>query len=65
MADLERYAVRRDRRFLVRLVALIVAGAVVGLVLYGQLTSDSSVACLARTFENTPAPVPGPYPAPR
>ncbi|UJR82538.1 hypothetical protein [Sandaracinus amylolyticus] len=59
MADLEEHAFRRDRRFLVRLVVLLVLGGVGGLWAVSHLTSRSFAGCAARTFggadESAPA----------
>lgn len=53
MADLEEHAFKRDRRFLVRLVALLVVGAVAGLWAVSHLTSRGFAGCAARTFGAT------------
>ena len=50
MADLEEPAFRRDRRFLVRLVVLLVLGGVGGLWAVSHLTSRSFAGCAARTM---------------
>jgi hypothetical protein len=50
MADFEEHAFKRDRRFLVRLVVLLVIGAVAGLWAVSHLTSSSFGGCAARTF---------------
>jgi hypothetical protein len=63
MADLDRYAIQRDRRFLVRLLLLLVVGAIVGIVVFAKLTSDESMSCVARTMEGPGAPTRAPTPA--
>ena len=50
MADLEEHAFRRDRRFLVRLIVLLLLGAAGGLWAVSHLTSRSFAGCAARTF---------------
>jgi hypothetical protein len=50
MADLEEHVVKRDKRFVVRLVLLLAAGIVAGLVLYVKITSSSLGNCAAGTF---------------
>ena len=50
VADLEEHAFRRDRRFLVRLVVLLLLGIVGGLWAVSHLTSSSFGSCAARTF---------------
>lgn len=53
MADLEQHAVQRDKRFLVRLIALLVVGGLAGLWAVSHLTSSSFGGCAARTFGTT------------
>lgn len=48
MADLEEHALRRDRRFLVRLVVLLALGTLVGLWAFAHLTSSRFAGCAAR-----------------
>ena len=50
MASLEEHAIRRDKRFLVRLVLSLGAGLVFGLFVYNHLTSDSVVTCAAQSL---------------
>jgi len=60
MADLEEHALRRDRRFIVRLVSTLVLAFVAGLFLYVQLTSRRTAGCAANVFmDGEPAPTPG------
>ncbi|MGF1468265.1 MAG: hypothetical protein ACFCGT_19255 [Sandaracinaceae bacterium] len=62
VVDLEERVARRDRGFLVRLVLALVAGTVVGLMLYAQLTGDAVAGCAAQRLgepvpsEADPAP---------
>lgn len=53
MADLEEHALKRDRGFLVRLVVLIVLGAVGGLWAVSHLTGSGFAGCAARTLGET------------
>ncbi len=50
MVDLEERAVRRDKGFVVRLVVLLLCGAVVGAIVYAELTSTAVGGCAAHTF---------------
>jgi len=50
VADLEEHAFRRDRRFLVRLIVLLLFGIIGGLWAVSHLTTRSFGACTARTF---------------
>lgn len=50
MANLEDHAIQRDRRFVVRLVAALLAGLVFGLWAFDNLTSDRTTTCAARMF---------------
>jgi len=47
MADLEDHAFRRDKRFVVRLVVTLVVAFLVGLFIFGRLTSPGTVGCAA------------------
>ncbi|MEM9191067.1 MAG: hypothetical protein AAGF12_17935 [Myxococcota bacterium] len=58
MADLEKHAFRRDKRFLVRLALLLAAGAVLGVVLMAALTSSDVSTCAAESFGASAAPSP-------
>lgn len=62
MADLEEHAFRRDRRFLVRLVVLLLLGAAVGVGAVGHLTSRSFAGCVARTLGAAPEAPPATAP---
>lgn len=61
MADLEEHAIKRDKKFLVKLVLGLIVGAIAGLVLYAQLTSRSTGNCAAGMF-GTVSPTPGQQP---
>jgi hypothetical protein len=50
MADLEKHAIKRDRRFLVRLVVLLVIGTVAGILLFMKMTSPETATCAADAF---------------
>jgi len=50
MADLEEHAFRRDRSFLVKLVVLLVLGALFGLWAASHLTTRGFGGCAARAF---------------
>ena len=50
MADLEKHAIKRDRRFLVRLVLLLVIGTLAGVLLFVKMTSEEVGTCAAGTF---------------
>lgn len=50
MADLEERALRRDKRFLVRLVLALAIGVLGGGFLYAKLTGSEFAGCAARTF---------------
>lgn len=47
MADLEEQALRKDRRFLVRLILILVAGTIAGLWMFSAMTSDRAKGCAA------------------
>lgn len=47
MTDLEERVTRRDRGFLLRLVLVLAAGLLVGVMLFGSLTGDSTIRCAA------------------
>ncbi len=47
MADLEEQALRKDRRFLVRLVLILVVGTIAGLWMFSAMTSDRAMGCAA------------------
>lgn len=50
MADLEEHAFKRDKRFVVRLVLVLLAGVLFGGFVYTKLTSASVGGCAARSF---------------
>jgi hypothetical protein len=45
MADLEQHALRRDRRFVVRLILALALAFIGGLYVYGHLTSSRTAGC--------------------
>ena len=58
MADLEQHAIKRDKRFLVRLAAGMIIALLAGLLVWSWLAGDSVAGCAARSFGNvteTPA----------
>lgn len=52
MVELEDLAIKRDKRFLLRLVLLLLAGMVGGAFLYAKMTSTAVGDCAASTFGN-------------
>ena len=50
MADLEQLAVKRDRRYLVRLIALLALGLAASVFLWQGLTGNRVSGCLAGAF---------------
>ncbi len=50
MADLEAHAIRRDRRFLVRLTVLLLLGGLAGAWVFAHLTSRETGSCAANLF---------------
>lgn len=50
MADLEKHAIKRDKRFIVRLVLLVGIAFLAGLFIYGKMTSDDFANCAAGSF---------------
>ncbi|MBX3276171.1 MAG: hypothetical protein KF729_38315 [Sandaracinaceae bacterium] len=58
MADLERDAFRRDRRFLWRLVLVLVVGVLAGVWMYAQLTGERVAGCAAEAFGGVTAAPP-------
>lgn len=50
MADLEKHAIQRDKRFLVRLVLLMLIGAAAGALLFVKMTSPEVGTCAANSF---------------
>lgn len=55
MADLEQLAIKRDRKFLVRLVVLLLIGTLAGALLFGALTGENVSGCAAKAFLREPA----------
>lgn len=62
MADLEHHALKRDRRFLVRLVLFLLVGAGFGAFLYAKLTSTEVGTCAADAFRGSGGSVERPGP---
>ena len=59
VADLEADAFRRDRRFILRLVIVLVVGVLGGVFMFAGLTGESVSGCAAQAFggvTETPAP---------
>jgi len=50
MADLEQDAFRRDNRFIVRLVLVLVVGTLAGLWMFAELTGERVAGCAANAF---------------
>lgn len=50
MADLEKHAIKRDKRFVVRLVLFLVIGLFVGILLFAEMTSEEVGGCAAGVF---------------
>jgi len=50
MADLERHAIKRDKRFIVRLVLGLAAAIVVGSIIFMKMTSVEFGGCAAGAF---------------
>lgn len=54
MSDMEKLALQRDRGYLVRLVLVLVVGALLGGWLFIALTSHQVGGCMANAFLGTP-----------
>lgn len=54
MADLEELAIKRDRKFLVRLIILLGLGLCAGVLLFGTLTGENVSGCAAKAFLGAP-----------
>lgn len=50
MADLEQDAFKRDRRFVVRLLIVLVVGVLGGLWMFAELTGERVAGCAAESF---------------
>ena len=50
VADLEKHAIKRDKRFILRLFLLLAIAALGGLFIYGKMTSDEFANCAAGSF---------------
>jgi hypothetical protein len=60
MADLEEHAFKRDKRFVVRLVVMIIIAALGALFVSGRLTNSESAGCAAEAVLDKPvSPTPG------
>ena len=60
MADLEAHAIRRDKRFLVRLGLGLLLGLLGGAWVFGKLTSHETGSCAATIFGGDEATPPRP-----
>jgi hypothetical protein len=49
MSDLEEQALRKDRRFLVRLILILTVGIIAGLWMFSAMTSDRAKGCAAES----------------
>ncbi len=56
MADLEEHALKRDKRFLIRLALSLCVGLAGGLVLFAQMTRRSTGSCIAQTVDTLAPP---------
>jgi hypothetical protein len=56
VADLEKHAFRRDRRFLVRLVLAVAAAAIFGAFVFAKMTDPSIATCAADAFQSATTP---------
>jgi hypothetical protein len=60
VVDLERLAIKRDRKFLVRLVILLALGVGASVLVLGTLTGENVSGCAARAFLGDSHPKPDP-----
>ena len=51
MSDLEKDALARDHKFLVRLILTLVVGVLASIFIFAHLTSDRSTGCAVEAFE--------------
>lgn len=51
MADLEKHAIKRDKRFIVRLLLVITIALLAGLFIFGKMTSSDFANCAAGSFD--------------
>lgn len=62
VADLEEHAIKRDKRFVFRLVILLAIALLFGILVWSWLTGSQVAGCAARSFgtvtETPPAPEP-------
>lgn len=56
VADLERDAFKRDRRFIVRLILALLIGTLGGVFMFAGLTGESVAGCAARAFGGVTEP---------
>jgi hypothetical protein len=56
MADLEKLAIQRDRRYLVRLVLALVAGVFASIFVFQWLTGEDVSGCVARNIGSETSP---------
>jgi len=55
VADLEKHAIKRDKRFLMRLVLFLSIGCLAGFLLFVKMTSPEVATCAARGFGSSSA----------
>ena len=60
MADLEKHAFKRDRRFILRLVLLLAIAILAGIFMWAKMTSTSFGTCAAGAFGSTTEAEPEP-----
>jgi hypothetical protein len=56
MADLEQDAFKRDRRFIVRLVLVLIVGTIGGIFMFAELTGERVAGCAAEAFGGVTGP---------
>jgi hypothetical protein len=60
VVDLEQLAIKRDRKFLIRLVILLALGVGASVLVLGTLTGENVSGCAARAFLGGGHPTPDP-----
>jgi hypothetical protein len=55
VVDLEQLAIKRDRKFLVRLVILLALGLCAAVLVLGTLTGENVSGCMSKAFLGQPA----------